>query len=137
MRVRSGSSWAGPVAGLRKRAALCHSCGVAPWNRQNPGAELRQGARSDAGTDLAHQIEVEMQVMNRAEPHAEDLAAAVQVPQIGARIALAGAAAAVRVQRPGVLLVAGVADVDDALGGEQVSVAGVARWHDAIEQIDA
>ena len=53
----------------------------------NPRRELRELAGRDRRTDLPHQLQVEMQVVQRRQAQSEDLIAAIQVAQVGARIA--------------------------------------------------
>ena len=61
----------------------------------------------------------------------------VEMTQVGAGMVTAGVAPACRIQRPVVLRVPGVPDVDPPLAGEELTVAGIAGWHHAIEQVDA
>src|SRR5690625_3735854 len=84
-----------------------------------------------------HQLQVVMQIVNGGQPVPENLVAAVEVAQIGARKIAAGIAAAVRIHRPGVPGVAGVANSEHAAAGKQMPVAGIAGGHYAIEHVDA
>ena len=83
----------------------------------------------------AHQALVEVQVVEGVEPRAQDLAAAVQVVQVGARVVPAGGAGASGVDRPLVVAVAPVADLDDAPGHEEVAEA-VLRAEARVEEVD-
>lgn len=78
-----------------------------------------------------------MQVVDGVEHAAEDFAVAEEVVQVAARELGAGVAGARWVERAGVELVAGVLDLDVAVAGEQVAVAGIAGRHHAIEHVDA
>src|SRR5687767_582458 len=49
----------------------------------------------------------------------------------------AGVATAGWIERPVVLGVAGILDVDPSLAGEELPVARVARWHHTVEHVDA
>src|SRR5688500_5411423 len=61
----------------------------------------------------------------------------VQVPEIRARMVAAGVAGAGRIERPIVLGVTRVLDVDPPLAGEELAVACVPRGHHAVEHVDA
>src|SRR5580658_3268544 len=102
-----------------KGGALCHRRPQPPGLCQYPLRQAREAAFGDRRPDLAHQVEIEMHVMQCRQAHPQDLIAAVQVPQVGARIALAGRTAAGGVDRSGIALVHRIADVDDARGGKQ------------------
>ena len=78
-----------------------------------------------------------MQVVDGVELGAEHLAAAVEMMQIGAGEMPAGVAGAAGVKRPGVVPIAAVAQPQQAGGGEQMAVAGVAGGHHAVEHINA
>ena len=79
-----------------------------------------------------------MQVVDAREHRPQHLAAAVQVVQVSpAHTSAAGVAAAGLVDRPGIGLVASVADAQVTEAGEQMAVAGVARGHHAVEHVDA
>src|SRR6516225_1784429 len=111
------------MARAAKRAALCHSTGRTPGREEltGPGGDP---ARGDGRTQRAHQPDVEVQVMDGVEARAEDLVAAVEMPQVGAAEVPAGVAVAGRIHRSEIAGVGAVTDVDDAGGGEQVAVAG-------------
>src|SRR6185295_4296510 len=95
-----------------------------------------QRPRLDAGAQPAHELEVVMQVVDGVEARAEDLVAAIEMAQVGAREIATGVAGAGRIERPRVGVVGGVADVHHALRGEQVTVARMARRHHAVEHVD-
>src|SRR5215469_14324962 len=106
-----------------KRAALCHSTGRTPRTEvTGPGIDPACG---DGGAQGAHQPNIEVQVMDGVEARSEDLLAAVEMPQVGAAEVPAGVAVAGGIHRAQVAGEGAVADVDDARGGEQVTVAGV------------
>src|SRR5712691_3361812 len=86
---------------------------------------------------LAHERLVVVQVVQGIEPRAEDLVHPLQVMQVAAREMGAGVAGAGAVQRPRVVAVAGVADLDVAVAGEEPAVAGVSRGKDAVEHVDS
>src|SRR6516225_5920935 len=119
-----------------KRAALCHSTGAAPGSEElrGPGG---QPACGDRRPQRAHEAHVEVQVMDRVEARAEDLVAAVEMPQVGAAEVATGVAVAGGIQRAEIVAVSTVTDVDDAGGGEQVAVTGMPCRHDAVEHVDA
>src|SRR6185437_8669093 len=89
----------------------------------------------DGRADLAHQCQIEVQVVQRGQSHAEHLVAAVQVAQVRARIATAGGTGALGVDGSGVLAVHRIADVDDSGAGEQMTVARVTGGHHTVEQV--
>src|SRR6185503_6273764 len=84
-----------------------------------------------------HGVKVKVQVMQRVKGRRGHFPGLKKVPQICARMRAARVAGARDVDRPVVLCVAGVPDVQTTLGGKQLSVAGVAGRQDAVEQIDA
>src|SRR5437899_1987879 len=90
----------------------------------------------DRAAQLAHERLVVVQVVQGIEPRAEDLVHLLQVMQVAAREMCAGVAGAGAVQRPRVVAVAGVADLDVAVAGEEPAVAGVSRGKDAVEHVD-
>src|SRR3954447_8893435 len=55
--------------------------------------------------------------------------------KVGSGVAFTSIAGTLRVERPFVLLITGMLDNDAALGGKQVSIAGVARRQDAIHHV--
>src|SRR5438445_3360778 len=125
-----------PIGGS-EGAALCHST-----RRSLPGREVAGGPGPKpslryGGTQRAHQLEVEVQVVERVQAATQDLVAAVEVAQVGARVVAARIAGTIGIDRPEVGLVGAVADVDDPGRGEQMAVAGVAGWHHAVEYINA
>src|SRR5690606_39065610 len=88
-------------------------------------------------SDVAHQGLVIKKIMYRVEAGRQNLAALVQVPQIGAAVVPAGIAAAVRVQRSRVVSVARIADTHEPFARIQEPGAGVTRRQNAIEHVDA
>src|SRR5580700_2219006 len=109
------------------------------------GAPLRFGARQiigkTAGRDGSarprHQVLVVIEIDDRQQRAAERLAGTEQVMQIGAGKVARGWAAALRVERPRILGMVRVLDVDRTEARERQSVTAVARRHDAIEHVDA
>src|SRR5215218_7128270 len=87
---------------------------------------FRQRTEFDSLPEPGHKVKVEAQVVKRAEHRRRQLAGARQVVEEGPRGAPAGRTAALRIDRQGVVLVAGVLDLERALAGEQHAVAGVA-----------
>src|SRR3984957_17357520 len=77
-------------------AALCHRVRPGPPRSRITGGESGKSALIQGLADGAHQLQVEMQVVQGVQPATQNLAATVQVPQIGARIVGAGVAAALR-----------------------------------------
>src|SRR2546430_7854769 len=107
-------------------AALCHST-----RRSLPGRKIAAGPGPEPSlrygrTQRAHQLQVEVQVVERVQAATQDLVAAVEVAQVGARVVAARIAGTIGIDRPEVGLVGAVADVDDPGRGEQMAVAGVA-----------
>src|SRR5580700_6272966 len=107
------------IGGVRgaKRAALCHSVRPPPGRQEGPGPGP-QRARPDGGPQPAHQLQVEMQVVDRVQPGTQYLVAAVEVAQVGTAVVAAGITRAFGVYGRQVLLVGAVADVDDPAGDE-------------------
>src|SRR6185295_15896854 len=81
-------------------------------------------------------VKVKVEVMQRVKGGRVDLVRHVQMPQVRARTGRAGVAAARRVERPIVLGITGISDVDASLAGKQLAVAGIAGGEHAVEQID-
>src|ERR1041385_4916414 len=67
--------------------------------REELAREGLEGLRLDRRAHLAHQLLVVMQVVDRVQARGEDLAAAIQVVQVGAGIIAAGVAGAARIER--------------------------------------
>lgn len=98
---------------------------------------LHKGAGVERPAYFGHQLIIEIQIMHHSQPQSQRLIGLEQVIEVGARIAAADIAAAGRVYRLFIKLIALVFDVENALLGEQMPVAAIARRHDAVEQIDA
>src|SRR6516164_3089607 len=98
-----------------KRAALCHSTGAAPGSEElrGPGGQPACGDRRPQRT---HQAHVEVQIMDSVEARAEDLVAAVEMPQVGAAEMATGIAVARGIDRCEIPRVGAVADVNHAGG---------------------
>src|SRR5512138_2636724 len=81
----------------------------------------RKGAEAlffDRVAHRLHQGKIMVQIMNRPEPRGQNFSAFVQVAQIGSAVMRAGIAAARFIERPGIGLVAGIADLDYARARE-------------------
>src|SRR2546421_9766155 len=124
-----------PLIGGGKGGLFSHAT-----RRSLPGREVAGGPGPKSslrygGTQRAHQLEVEVQVVERVQAATQDLVAAVEVAQVGARVGAARIAGTIGIDRPEVGLVGAVADVDDPGRGEQMAVAGVAGWQHAVEKM--
>src|SRR5580692_5847802 len=80
-------------------AALCHRVRPGPPGSRVAGRESLKSALLQGPADVAHQFQVKVQVVQGIQAAAQDLIAAVQVPQVRARVVRAGVAAALRVDR--------------------------------------
>src|SRR3546814_7303132 len=90
-------------------------------------AEGGEGSLRDGGTHPGHELLVVPEVVQGPQDRRQHLVAAVQVAQVGARIAAgAGLAAAALLDRTDIALVLRVADAHGAGGREVVAIAGVA-----------
>src|SRR6185295_15558649 len=105
--------------------------------RRIVSGECGKTPRPDGGTDRAHELQVEVQVVQGVEARAQDFIATVEVAEVGARVVATGVAGAGRIERTHVRVVRAVPDVDDTCRREQVAVAGMARGNDAVEQVHA
>ncbi len=72
--------------------------------------------------DLFHEVVVEPQIVLDREAHADGFLGADQVTDISAGMLPAGGAATVRINRPGVVDVLFVHQVDLSVPGEQIAV---------------
>ena len=102
---------------------------------QEAADELLEPTGLDGLADLAHQLLVVVQVVDGVEPGTQDLAALVEVAQVGAGIVATGVAAAGLVDGAGVVGIAGIADAQQAVPGVEKAGAGVARGNDAVEHV--
>ena len=75
--------------------------------------------------------------MDGVQPRAEHLVAFVEMVQVSATVMAASVAITTLLNRTQVALVDGIAQLQRAEAGEKVSIARVARWHDAIKHINA
>src|SRR5581483_4265832 len=100
-------------------------------------SKLVKSAKHDSLPDSREGVKVEADVVQRAERRIKDLAARVKVPQISPRIAPTDRTPTGFVGRARVVFVARVLDVQATLAGEELTIARIARRHDAIEHIDA
>ena len=81
-------------------------------------------------------IEVECEIVNRSYLKCQEFFALKEVMQISAGVAVVDRCRAFRIDGREVVRPFGVAEIDNALPGEDLSVAAVARRHDAVEHID-
>jgi hypothetical protein len=88
---------------MRQEAAGSLSRKIALKFVQITHAELSERAKRDSLPELPHAVKVEGQVMSRAERRREDLAAVVDVSDVGARIPPADPTFALFVERAIVL----------------------------------
>src|SRR5688572_22448380 len=115
---RRGYRGAGAYFG--RKPDLCHRdlvwlCFVPAILVPTVGANhIRQRPRLDSGADAPHELQVVVQVVDGVEPRAEDFVASVEVAQVGAGEIAAGVAGAGGIERAGIRLVSGVADVHHA-----------------------
>ena len=91
----------------------------------------------DGSAQALHQVLVETQIVHGHQAGAENFIAAIEVLQVGAGIILAGSAITIGIKRARVLLVAGVSDFQHTPAGEEITVAGVAGRHHAVEHVYA
>src|SRR5258708_23591016 len=92
---------------------------------REPSPELRQAACGDGLAQARHELQVVMEVMQRIEARAEDLAGAMEMVQVGAAEVAAGGADAVRVEGAGIVAMARVLYPHRAPAREEPTVAGV------------
>src|SRR5437870_6746311 len=101
--------------------------------RHRPAA--REGTLPERGPELAHETQVEMEVVQRRERGAEHLPRQDEMTQRTPAEAPTGVAAAPLLHRPRIAGVTGVADHELAVPREEHSVARVARRQDTIKQV--
>src|SRR5258708_7781207 len=138
-RLRNG---AGPssTGALREQEGSLASGGLV-----RPGAELLDrlvGERArlaplDGRAQVAHQVQVEGQVVQAVQAEAEQLLRGEEVAQVGAGEGAAGVAGAGRVGRPRVPGIARALDLQAPLPGEEQPVAGDPRWQHAVGEVGA
>ena len=106
--------------------------------------------------DFLHQVQVVVQVVDGCQHRPEHFAAAVKMVEVGAAeaalatgiprcggdahdggSACAGMAGAAGVQRLGIVLVTGIAQLQVAIAGEDGAVAGIAGRHHAVKHVHA
>src|SRR4051812_50067794 len=106
---------------------------VRPFRRVSTGGtagETRHvGQRTELNTlpEIGHEVKVKAQVVEGGEHRRRELPRPHEVVEEGARDAAAGRTAALGSERPLVVLVAGVLDLDHSLAGEGGRSAGAAR----------
>src|SRR5207244_6846893 len=89
------------------------------------GGALGESALAERRPDLAHELEVEVEIVQRREPRTEHLPRQHEVPECTAAEALAGVAGATRLHRARIPRVRGVANHELALAGAARPVAPV------------
>ena len=99
--------------------------------------ELEEAILENARADLAHELVVEMEVVLAEELPAERLRALGEVMQVGARVARAGRAGALRIERLLGAFVDAAAQLQEAARGEGDAALRELRRHDAVEHVDA
>src|SRR5207245_6188343 len=99
------------------------------------GGAAREGTLPQRRPELAHETQVEMEVMERRQHGAEHLPRQHQVAQRTTAEARAGVAPAPFLHRPCIPRVTGVADHELAVPREEHSVARIARRQDTIKQV--
>src|SRR5690606_8986842 len=112
-----------PVSGNGFRDPGLRRCAVLP------GPEARdKGAQSTlfySLTQTLHEVLVEAQIMNRVELRAQHFLALIKVMEVADAEMTTGVAVTFRVQRAGIVTIAGVAQPHQPAAGEQVGVAGI------------
>src|SRR5262245_51990338 len=98
---------------------------------------LREGALGERASNLAHQPEVEVKVVQGREPGSEHVAGEYEMAEGSAAEVPAGVAVASLVDRTRVARVHGIADHQLALSGEQHAVPPVSGRQHAVEQVIA
>ena len=88
--------------------------------------ELLETLLLQSCTNLFHQRVIKIQVVHNRQSHSQHLVCLEQMTDVRSAVALADRAVALCVDWLIVQLVFGIVDVDNALPGEQVSVASVA-----------
>src|SRR6056297_1362999 len=96
-----------------------------------------EGGILDGLAGSRQKLHVVGQVVEGCEASAQRLSAPDQMAEIGATMAGAGGTRTIRIERPVLAREAGVAQVQDALGGEQDAVSTVACRDHAIEEVHA
>ena len=94
-----------------------------------------EGAGLQRGADLLHQGIIKVEIVHDCQPHSQDLVALEEMTDIRPTEILANRAIAGRVDGKLVPLVFCVADIPDALGGKEVTVAGVSAGHNTVEKV--
>src|SRR5262245_12295765 len=88
-------------------------------------------------TDPGHQLLIIGEIGDGQEHHAEDLAGLDQMVEIGSRKVRGGGACACLVERPRIVGMPGIAEIEPAEAGEGLAVPARARRHHAVEHVDA
>lgn len=97
----------------------------------------RKSPRLDLPPGLAHQPQVETQVVQTGDLGAQVLLAVYEVTQVGLGVELTRQTRILLIDGAEILLPLGVLDVDDAAAGVEQAVAGVSGGQHAVEHIDA
>src|SRR6186713_2505472 len=99
--------------------------------------ECLEGSKRYSVPDPLHGVKVKGQIMQRVKGARHRLAGHVKVPEVGAAVMRASVAVAARIDRSGIVDILGVADIDPALAGEQLTVPRIPRRHHTVEHVDA
>src|SRR5215467_5380360 len=123
----------GSIPSRPLRSAGFRPLGSLPAESREPVLET---SPRDRLAQLAHEGLVVVQVVQGIEARAQDLVDLLQMVQVAPGETRAGVAAAGLVERPRVVAVARVADLDVAEAGEEPAVPRVARRQHAVEHVD-
>ena len=74
--------------------------------------------------------------MNRVESRAQYFVATVEMMQVGTRIIATGVAITLGIERAGVAFMLRITNFHHAVSHEQVTITGIACWHNAVKHID-
>ena len=85
---------------------------------------------------LANQFQVESQVVDRGNLECQELFTLKEVVKVSASVALVDSGGTFRIDGAEIVGPFGVAEIDNALPGEDLAVAPVAGRHDAVEHVD-
>ena len=99
--------------------------------------ELLVSALVKRFTDLRHQIVIEIKIVKNGKAHTKHLVRLKKMADIASGIEAASGALAIGIDRQRIALIFLVIDVHRALPCEDIAMAGIAGWHDAVEEIHA
>src|SRR5437762_3385632 len=123
------------TAGGPPPSPVCANAPMSGPRSDRRGGALGEGALGERCADLAHQLKVEVKIVQRREPRTEHLTRQHEVPECTAAEALAGVAGAAHLHRARIPRVRGVANHELALAGEERPVARVPGREDAVEEV--